>query len=175
MCACASKAADIFLRSMTLLNGKIAEVMCTLVAHISLWPATGTPDQCMSLVGYDRPPLQAQSIYIPYKDAYKDITFDGGLLKVGVYWSLVAESRHIWPQWQQWRMKNISFDLSELRFTKGKWAFFRRSSHLEVTRAPFQFRAVEFDRRLRSSSAQPQVKFPSHPPIILTASRYGHN
>ena len=37
--------------------------------HISLWPATGTPDQCMSLVGYDRPPLQAPSIYIPYKDA----------------------------------------------------------------------------------------------------------
>ena len=37
--------------------------------HISLWPATGVPDQCMSLVGYDRPPLQAPRIYIPYKDA----------------------------------------------------------------------------------------------------------
>ena len=36
--------------------------------HISLWPATGTPDQCMRLVGYNIPPFQVPSIYIPYKD-----------------------------------------------------------------------------------------------------------
>ena len=86
-----------------------------------MWPATGTPGQYMSLVRYDRPPLQASSIYNPYTDAVTcrngaerdrcpqqrvgsgtiptrycifiqtedvgpiNITFDVGLLKVGVY------------------------------------------------------------------------------------------
>ena len=65
-------------------------------------PATGTPDQCMRLLGYDIPPLQAPSIYISGKDVVtcrnRYITFDGDLLLlVGVYSSLVADSKHICP------------------------------------------------------------------------------
>ena len=98
----------------------------------------------MSLVGYDRPPLQAPGIYIPFKDAVtcrivpelggclsqrassgtiptrygtfipaveaagpRNVTFDGGLLKVGVYLSLVAESRHIYIYIYMNKMHNI--------------------------------------------------------------------
>ena len=101
--------------------------------YISMWPATGTPKQYMSLVGYDRPPLQAPSINIPYKNAVtcRNRAWTGPLpiaagwfwhesdtsrhpnigcrscrakkchiwwwstQALGVYWSLVAESRHI--------------------------------------------------------------------------------
>ena len=34
-----------------------------------VWLATGTPDQCMHLLGYDRPPSKAPKVVINYKEA----------------------------------------------------------------------------------------------------------
>ena len=69
---------------------------------------TGTPDQCMSLVGYDRPPLQAPSIYIPYKDAVtcRNRAWTGPLpIAAGRFWHDSDTLRHLYTSCRRCRAK----------------------------------------------------------------------
>ena len=66
------------------------------------------PDQCMSLVGYDRPPLQAPSIYIPYKDAVtcRNRAWTGPLpIAAGRFWHDSDTLRHIYTGCRRCRAK----------------------------------------------------------------------
>ena len=83
-------------------------ILRVMDGHISLWPATGTPDQCMSLVGYDRPPLQAPSIYIPYKDAVtcRNRAWTGPLpIAAGRFWHDSDTLRHLYTGCRSCRAK----------------------------------------------------------------------